>query len=208
MSSETEKTQVSFDVSAQRLAKVYAEALLQAAREKNQTQEVLEELNGMIEESTRDGDLSAFFQNALITREQKEKVIRSAFAGRVSDTMFNFLLVLNEHNRLDLFRPLRQIYQDLLDEGMNRMRVEVSSAAPLNDGQLDRIKTDLQATFGKEPVVETKIDTGLLGGVVVRVGDWLYDGSVRTKIDNLRKQLLERGDHEIQSGRDRFSSAT
>ena len=58
----------------------------------------------------------------------------------------------------------------------------------------------------REPVLELTVDPTLLGGLVVRVGDNLFDGSVRTRIDTLRKQLIERSSHEIQSGRDRFSS--
>jgi F-type H+-transporting ATPase subunit delta len=62
----------------------------------------------------------------------------------------------------------------------------------------------MRDVFQLEPVIETNIDEGLLGGMVVQVGDWLFDGSVRTRLEQLRKQLMVRRNYEIQGRRDRF----
>ena len=86
------------------------------------------------------------------------------------------------------------------------MQVRVRSAVPLADDQRERLTGELRETFGKEPVLHASVEPDLLGGLVVQVDDWVYDGSIRTRLDILRKQLVERSSHAIQSGRDRFSS--
>jgi F-type H+-transporting ATPase subunit delta len=86
--------------------------------------------------------------------------------------------------------------------------VQVRSAVPLADDQADRLRQQLRESLRLDPVLRTEVDPKLLGGIVVKVGDWLYDASVRARLDSIRKQLIERSSHEIQSGRDRFSVAS
>lgn len=196
------------DVGSQRVARVYAEALLNAAEKRGLAQETGDDLQELVASVfARDGQFEAFLTSTAIGRDRKEQAIRQAFQGRASDTFVDFLLVLNEHDRLDLLRAMRMAYAELLDERMKRMRVLVRSAVAVPDDQLQRLKDELRQTFQKEPIVQTRLDPGLLGGVVVKVGDWLYDASVRTQLDNLRNQLIERSSYEIQSRRDRFRSA-
>lgn len=86
------------------------------------------------------------------------------------------------------------------------MLVEVRSAAPLSEPHAERLRHELRESFHKEPILAMKVDPDLIGGLMVKVGDWLYDASVRTQLETLRHQLIESSSHAIQSGRDRFSS--
>jgi F-type H+-transporting ATPase subunit delta len=194
-------------VQEQRVAKVYAEALLNGAEKQGQGDAVLDELDALVGEAFRaDPKIEVFFSSAAIGRRAKDEVIRKSFAGRVSQLFLNFLFVLNEHARLDLLRPICQAARDLRDERARRIRVQVRTAFALADDQRERLTQELRQNFHLEPVLETQIDPALLGGMVIKVGDWLYDGSVRSSLDTLRRQLIERSSHEIQSRRDRFSS--
>jgi F-type H+-transporting ATPase subunit delta len=141
-----------------------------------------------------------------VGRERKAEVLERVFAGRTSQLLNNFLTVLNAHDRLDVLRAVARVYNDLYDRGQNRMQVQVRSAVPLAEDQRERIAGDLRAAFGKEPVVHASVDPALLGGLIVQVDDWVYDASVRTRIELIRKQLVERSSHAIQTGRDRFSN--
>jgi F-type H+-transporting ATPase subunit delta len=116
--------------------------------------------------------------------------------------------VLNQHERLNLLRPILAAAKELRDQRAKRIRVQVRSAVPLADDQADRLRQQLRESLRLDPVLRTEVDPELLGGVVVRVGDWLYDASVRARLDSIRNQLIERSSHEIQSGRDRFSVAS
>jgi len=114
--------------------------------------------------------------------------------------------VLNEHDRLDLLRAIRAELRKLLDERDRILRVPVRTAVPLADDQRQRLEEGLRNYFQMNPVLDTTVDPELLGGLIVRVGDVVYDTSVRTKLDNIRNDILSRSSHEIQSRRDRFSS--
>src|SRR5262249_12478805 len=168
---------------------------------------VLDELDSLIRDLfAADPQFEVFLASGAIGRDQKAKVIRSIFANRASDLFTNFLSVLNHHERLDLLRPLFTAGRALHDQRAHRLRVQVRSAVPLPDDQRDRLIHELRQTFHLEPVLQPQVDPDLLGGMVVRVGDWVYDTSVRTQLETIRNQLIARSSYEIQSGRNRFSN--
>jgi F-type H+-transporting ATPase subunit delta len=196
------------DVGAQRVARVYAEALLNAAEKQGQADTAFEELEALVREVFQaDPQFEAFLSSSAIGRDRKGQVLQSIFQGRGSEVFVNFLLVLNEHERLDLLRAVLAAAREIRDQRARRIRVRVRSAVPLPDDQRDRLLQDLRQSFQLEPLLETEVDPELLGGLVVRVGDWLYDASVRTQLENIRNQLIAESSHEIQSRRDSFSSA-
>jgi F-type H+-transporting ATPase subunit delta len=195
------------DVTAQRIARVYAEALLRAADQKGAVDAVHDDLAELVDQVfNAHPELEAFLASGAIGRHEKAGVLNKTFAGRTSEVFFDFLMVLNEHERLGLLRPIRTALQALLDERARRRRVLVRTAAPLPDDQRDRLLQRLREVMFFEPVLQETVDPDLLGGLVVRVGDLKYDASVRTQLDSIRNQILEKGSHEIQSRRDRFSA--
>jgi F-type H+-transporting ATPase subunit delta len=196
------------DVGTQRVAKVYAEAILRAAPTRQESDELLEELDALVNDVLpADPRLEAFLGSGVISRHAKAAAIRSVFSSRASPLFVHALLVLNDHGRLDLLRPIAAACRELRDQQAGRMRVQVRSAVPLPDDQKERLLQELRETFQTEPLLETKIDQDLLGGMVVQVGDWLYDHSVRTQLETIRDQIIARSSYEIQSGRDRFCIA-
>ncbi len=197
------------DVGAQRIGRIYAESLVNAADKQGRGDELLEELESLVHDVfSADPLLETFLASGVISRHRKAEVLRSIFGGRADPLFVNFLLVLNDHERLGLLRGILAQARELRDERAGRMRVEVQSAVPLADDQRARLVDQLRAAYHREPVLQSRVDPDLLGGLVVRVGDWVYDTSVRTRLEAIRNQLIERSSHEIQSRRDRFSSAS
>jgi F-type H+-transporting ATPase subunit delta len=195
------------DVGALRVARVYAEALLNAAEKRNQVQEVWEELDSLVADLyAAKPELEVFLSSGAISRNAKESVLRKVFEGRASELFLNFLMVLNRHDRLDLLRAVRQSYRDLMNVRARRIVVQVRTAAPLEDDQRQRLIENIRESLHLEPVLEERVDPDLLGGLVLRVGDRMFDGSVRSRLLKLREKLRERSSHEIQSRRDRFSA--
>lgn len=204
----TEPKEQFADISAKRIATVYGEALLNAAGSASQITEVMEELDSLIDDVlVRDARLDALFGGAAVGRKVRKEAIDKAFHGRASATLWKFLLVLNDHDRLDLLRPIRHAVHEISDERAHRLRVDVFSAIDLPDDYQNRIADAIRQRFGLEPVLRLHTDPTLLGGIMVRIGDKVYDATVRTRINNLRLQLIASSSHEIQSRRDRFSSA-
>ena len=200
-----QRTVLDTDVSAQRIARVYAEALLRAAEKLGAADAIQEELESLVHEVfPADPQFEAFLASGIISQKRKREVIQTVFGGRASAVFLKFLHVLNNNDRLGLLRLILAAYLRLRDEHARRIRVRVTTAVPLTDDQRARLLRDLREAFALEPLLDERVDPELLGGMVVRVGDWLYDASVRTRIETIRNQLIARSSHAIQSQRNRF----
>jgi ATP synthase F1 delta subunit len=127
------------DVSAQRVARVYAEALLNAADKQGQSDEVVETLDSLIRDLFHaEPQLEVFLSSSAIGRERKAQVINGVFENKASVLFVDFLKVLNEHERLILLRPILAAAKELADERAKRIRVQVRSAVPLMSDQETR----------------------------------------------------------------------
>jgi F-type H+-transporting ATPase subunit delta len=197
----------SFDQDTQRLSRVYAEALFRSAQARDEVDLVRDELEAFIRQVVPDqGLVTNFFTSGAIGRQRRAEVIEKAFRPSAGELVTNFLLVLNAHERLDLFRAIAASYFDLWEKLAGRISVQVRSAAPLAPEQQTKLRDMVQGLFHKEPVLEIGINPELLGGLTLKIGDWFYDSSVRTRLQDIRNQLIARSSYEIQSRRDRFST--
>jgi F-type H+-transporting ATPase subunit delta len=199
--------QTVLDDEARAVARVYAEALYRAAEQAGQLEEVLSDLETLVNEVFRqDPGLELFFASPAVGRERKRTAIAHAFEPRACSSFVQFLNVLNEHDRLNMLRPIATAFRNLFDRKRRRLLVQVQSAIPLTDAERDRVRSDIRAVIDLEPILEETVDPEILGGLIIRVGDWVYDASVRTRLQTIRNQLIERSSHGIQSGRNRFSA--
>jgi F-type H+-transporting ATPase subunit delta len=183
-----------------RLARVYAEALLAAAIDAGQVDEVGQELESLVQDVLdADPSVEAFLASPAVGRKAKTEAIDQAFGDRVSRLVRNLLGVLNQNNRLWLIRQIAGAYRDLLDQRAGRVRVRVASAVPLTDDQRNRLIHALATRLQKTPVLSMTVNPELLGGLVVRVGDQVFDTSVRTRLETLRSHLIEQGNSYVRS---------
>jgi F-type H+-transporting ATPase subunit delta len=199
-----------FDIDVLRLARVYAAALLKAAQSKGVVDALQETFDSLVGDPLRrsddPADPAALMASGVVPRQRKAEVIEKLFRGRVEDLFVDFLLVLNDHNRLELLRPVAAMYRELRDQLHHRVRVLVRSAAPLTDAQREQVQTLARDTYRLEPVLVEQIDPGLIGGLQLQIGDRLVDLSVRSRLETIRQQLIARSSHEIQRRRDRVGS--
>jgi len=206
--SEEQMARGTGDIKSLQVAQVYGEALLNAAEKAGQVDEVLGELEELLNTTVKSGSpLRPFFASGVINRITRGEVIRKVFDDRAHPLVVDFLMVVNDHDRLPLIGMIVFQANQLRDRRARRLPVSVSSAVPLGEDQLERVREAVRRNLQLEPIMETRIDPDLLGGVVLRVADWVFDGSVRSKLNELSKQMSEKSSHEIQSGRDRFCSA-
>jgi F-type H+-transporting ATPase subunit delta len=193
------------DVRSLQVAQVYAEALLNAAEEAGQVEEVAADFDALLQATeVPRSDLRRFFTSGTIGRQTRGEVIRKAFEGRAHPLLVNFLLVVNDHDRIPLFPAILFEMKQLRDRRARRLAVNVHAAVPLADDQIERIRRAVRTALEVEPLIEVKVDPDLLGGVLVRVGDWVFDDTLRTRLADLRHELLERGTQEIQSRHERY----
>jgi F-type H+-transporting ATPase subunit delta len=151
----------------------------------------LSQIAALVEE---DETVRLVFDAPVVSKDAREKIIESICqeAG-FHDMMQRFLKLLNQKGRLQQLVNISRAYQDMLDESEGRVRAEVISAAALSSEAEQKIKNALAKLTGKEVIMSTQVDAGLIGGVVTRVEGKLLDGSVRTQLKNIEENLKASG---------------
>jgi F-type H+-transporting ATPase subunit delta len=193
------------DPSSQAIARTYADSLLDAAG--TQAEGALEELGSFVDDVLdKLPQLREVFFSRVIGREEKIRLIDQAIAPRTSPLVANFLRVLVRHDRLELIAPIVREARLRQETRAGKQRVQVKTALPLSDQARQRVRQRLADSFRFDPILETQVDPSLIGGIVIRVADTVYDSSLATRVAQLRDRIQQRSLHEIQSGRDRFSS--
>ncbi len=205
---KTRVTSVLDDPGAQAIANVYAESFLTAAEQTG----VAGGMDGALEEFTSfmDDVLNAHpqFRDVLVSdqvkRDDKLGIIDRVIAPSGSPFFINFLKVLAKHDRMDLLPVILQQTWRKFEVRSGRRPVEVTSAKPLSEDSLNEVRQKLQASLPFEPILHSHVDPALLGGLVIQIGDTVYDTSLRTRMNQLRDKLRRRSLNEIQRQRDRF----
>jgi F-type H+-transporting ATPase subunit delta len=184
----------------------YAEALLGAAAREGQTEAVLDELDELVADVLRDHPkFAAILASEALPEAEKDQILTATFEGRASSLVIRFLRVLNRHGRLGLIASIARSARAEWDRQQNRRPVLVRSAIALDDVQRQALFERLSRMLSATPVPSYQVDPALLGGLVVQIGDDVYDASVRSRLQQLRNRLIEGRTHEIQSRRDQFS---
>ncbi len=181
-----------------RLARVYAEALLATATNAKLADTIGDELTAVADGVLKPNpEIVAFLDSAAISRAAKQPIIGTAFDKNASDLFKKFLGVLNQNGRLGLIRDIAAAYAALRDVQANRIRIKVRTASPLNDSQLESLRSTLATTLKQEPILAVTVEPELLGGLVVQIGDRVYDTSVRSRLETLRTHLMTSGSHVL-----------
>ena len=191
------------------LARRYAEALVDAAQKEAGVDAALAELAEIEEDVLKPHPRFAqVLASARVPSPEKDRMLRELFEGRASSLVLRFLRVLNRHGRLNILGSVLREARVLWDRRNRRIPVRVRSAVPLDEAQLDSLRQRLTRLVDGTPIVTASTDADLIGGLVVQVGDQLYDASVKHRLSQLRQRLIEGKTHEIQSRRDQFSHPT
>ena len=172
-------------------AKRYAQAVFDLALERGQLEQWAEDL-GLISQALQDQELRAFLEHAKIPLPRKVQTIEDGFQG-LDPLVQNLLSLLVSRGLVELVPEVEQVYQQLLNEFRGREQVEVYSAVPLEDPERERIARFLAELINKEIVLDSQVDPSILGGLVIKVGDKLIDGSTRTRLEELGSRLQRDG---------------
>ncbi len=205
-SAEADAPETAVEISLRPVATTYAQAFLGAWQRAGQVAGLLAELNEFVTVVLpRVPGFEAMLTSGVVPLENKLRVLDRALAGQASPLVLDALKVLARHGRLDCLRQICKVARELWDKSEGRVRVQVTTAVPLDAAGRKRLVDSLRGWLRAEPMLGEHVDSDLIGGLVLRVGDQVVDGSVATQLEHLRTQMLNRSIHEIQSGRDRFS---
>jgi F-type H+-transporting ATPase subunit delta len=193
------------EVGVEHIAGVYAEALLDATEEAGQTAAVLDQLDSLVAD-VFDGypPLERILASGMVSSEEKSRILDRVLGAQALPVLLRFLKVVSRRGRLGLVRAIHRQAHTLYREKLGQVAVEVTTAAPFGEAAADRLRRALRRLVDGEPVLERRVQPELIGGMVVRVGDTIYDASVARQLETMRQQMIDRSAHEIQSRRDRF----
>jgi F-type H+-transporting ATPase subunit delta len=172
------------------IARRYARALFELAVEEGRFEEVGAELARVASALESDPDLMVALRNPVTSREEKLHLAEAISAAlKLSPLVANGLRLLAERSRLADLPLLERVYRELADAKAGRLRARVISAVPLSEESARSIARLLSGTGVRNVVVERSVDPSILGGVVAQVGSKVYDGSLRTQLGELGRQL-------------------
>ncbi len=179
--------------SARAVAARYAKALFSLADEGGKITEIGEDLDRLAELSEQHPELAGVLMRPLYPADERRSVLRAVASQlELSETFANFVQFLIEQRRSQELGPIREEYRRLAEAAAGRVRGEVVSAAPLTEPQVAALRDALSERTGRSVDLEVSVDPALLGGVVARVGDLVFDGTLRSRLDGLRSDLIGR----------------
>ena len=170
-------------------ARRYAQALFLIAEENSDQDQWLADLE-VLASSSRNPDFIAFIDSPKIENVKKIEVLKEAFSKSISDLALNLVSLLATRNYVASLSSIADAFQELVDSEKGVERAEIVSAVKLTDGQEKGVVDKLTQMVGKELSVTTYVDESILGGYLARVGDRLLDGSVKTQLEDMRRELL------------------
>lgn len=174
------------------IARNYAEALLELAKRAGDLRGWGALIQSIADAMGRDQTLRAFLETPRIDAATRNGVLRKALADRAPSTFVRFVESVVNHRRQMLIPEIAQEYMDLVDAAENRMHAKVTVAREVDDTTRQVIADRLSKVFDKTVVPHVTVDNRILGGLIVRVGDTVMDGSVRRRLGTLRSRMLSR----------------
>lgn len=177
---------------AKLVSKVYGDALFEEAMEKNVLSQWYEEIGALRTIFLENPDLAQFLNHPQIVKEEKKKVVEAIFSGKLSEGLLGFLVTVIEKGRQNDMIPICDHFTDRVKAYKKIGVVNVTSALPLSEDQKKRVEERLLETTGFVSLeMEYAVDESLLGGLVIRIGDRVVDSSIKTRLEEIRRDLMK-----------------
>jgi F-type H+-transporting ATPase subunit delta len=189
------------DIAADRVATVYAQAIIEAAEAAGCRGEVLGELAALAREVLpKVPEAAAVFSSPKVSAEEKDRIIDRLAGSRLKPTTANALHVLARHGRLGMLATVVDAAERLADERDGKQQAVFTTAVPLAAAEQARVVSDTEKALSARLTPRFVVDPAIIGGLVVRIGDTIYDQSVATGLARLGGRLQQRTIHAIQNG--------
>lgn len=182
------------------VAAAYAKALLATTEKSGSTADVLSDLESLVRDVLdQQPKFAAALASPRLSTEEKLGLIDKVFGGRLSPELLRFVKVVARHERLAALPAISRTYRRLVNDALGRAAVTVITAEPLAADLRSQVTATLEARLGKPIDLTTQTDPSLLGGMVVRVGDTVYDASVAGRLDRQRRGAIKNSARRLQN---------
>lgn len=171
------------------LARRYVQPLFEVASEKGKLDSVANELNELNSALGKNSPLKVILSDPSVSRQSRIAVIEEVFTG-YSEPCLNFIRLVIDKNRTFILEIAYSIFKEIKDESEGLLNGVVESALPLNDETITELKQQLEKSFGHKVDIEFRINPEILGGLRIRVGNTVMDGSITGKLESLKSELI------------------
>jgi F-type H+-transporting ATPase subunit delta len=179
-------------MSVETVARRYATALADVVTKQNETENIKNELKTWETIFTENANLTEAFRNPAIQQTQKEKILEGLLErAKPAPTTANFLRVLLRNGRLTELEEINNRFESVLAERQQIVSAKVTSARELGEGEKRELQTNIERMTGKRVNLNFDINQEIIGGVITTIGSTVYDGSVRTQLQNLKAQMIK-----------------
>jgi F-type H+-transporting ATPase subunit delta len=172
------------------IARVYAEALFDVARDKGKLDEIHEQLGQVAEAIADNRDLQVFLFSPYFSSSEKREGITRVVSG-ADPELVNFLELLAEKHRMPAIFRIRRRFDEMWAKEERRLEVKLTSAVDLPPDLVEEVGKQIEKQTGQTIELETDVDETVLGGIVLQVGNMVLDASVRNKLERLRKEVAK-----------------
>jgi len=189
------------------LSRIYASSLYELADEaggRDKILEVADELEQVCELVRSDRQFREMITSPVIDVSRRTDALGRIFGNRVTDLVVRFLIILNRNGRLAHLESIQAAYDQQVQEAFGRIEVDVITASEIDAEARNRIGERIKQALGKEPVMHAYTDPSIIGGVRLRIGDEMIDGSVATRLRRMGTALQQRGSQDIRTQINRF----
>lgn len=177
---------------AAEIAEPYGEALMSLAQGKNITEEIGNNIRSLVSLLSNSRELKTFLENPLLKAEEKKAVLKQVVKEEINHYLLNFLLLLIDRRRIVFIDAICQKYLELLRKLNNTVLAEVTSVKQISDNEMGRLTEKIKQMTGAASVeIVTKIDSDIIGGLIIKVGSQVYDASLRGKLRSISLNLLK-----------------
>ena len=195
-------TRVSTDAEQRtdRVDRVYAQALLELAQAQGQADAMAEETGELLSLIEREPGLGNLLSSRTLNSAQRSELVEKLFKGKVSDVLYRFIQVVNRKDRLEALSGIFVAYHQLAAAARGEIDVDVYVAEALSDQDSGNVAQSIGQAVNKQVHLHQHVDPELIGGLKVRVGDRLIDGSVATQLKMMKRKLVEAGREQARLG--------
>ena len=172
------------------IARVYAEALFEVAKEKDKLDELRDELNEFTDALEQNREMQLFLFSPYFSSAEKSEGLEKAISGG-SEEIMNFLELLIEKHRTPVIFRIRRAFEDLWKLENKRLDVTVTSAVELDPEVVKRVGAEIEKQTGRTVDLQSTVDDSILGGIVLQVGNMVLDASIRNRLEKLRKSVAQ-----------------
>lgn len=169
----------------------YALALYKVAEEKDKVEEYLEDLRKICDIIDNNKEFYEVIKYPQISTKQKKKIFNDVFKGKIDEELLSFLLILIEKGRILYLRQKLHQMEQIHLEKENKVVAEVKSVIGLTEDQTLKLKEKLEKKYNKTVIIKHEIDKSIIGGLYVRVGNDVIDGSVKSRLEDMRAIMLK-----------------